>query len=231
MTDATIDRVSVIVPARNEQSLIGRCLRSIRDAEHQLHQRNSTPIRTGITVVLDRCVDATGDIADDHGVRTVAIDAGTVGAARRAGATAALADRTTPADRHWLVTTDADSVVPADWLVEHLRLAERGAHLVTGLVMPDHRDLSAGQRHRWSTTTCRQPGHSHVYGANLGIRADTYWAIGQFPPVPTGEDQALVDAARAAGATIVATDRGTVLTSARRCGRAPDGFAAWLHSG
>lgn len=224
-----IDAVSVVVPARNEERLIARCLRSIADAETRLNADSTSPIPVTVIVVLDRCRDATGTIVRAHQVDALVCDAGVVGVARSAGVDAAMRAVTVPPERHWLVTTDADSAVPRDWLSVHLALAARGAHVVTGLVTPELHHLTPRQQMLWEATTCVHAGHEHVYGANLGMRADVYRAAGGFPALTTGEDQALVDAARSLGATVAATDRGTVLTSARRRGRAPDGFAAWLH--
>lgn len=224
-----VTTIHVIVPARNEERLIGRCLSSIRIAEQHL-ARVAVDVEVALIVVLDRCHDDTARIARRHGARIVSSDAGVVGTARRIGVAAALACMESHAPvQHWVANTDADSAVPPDWLWTHLDLADRGTHVVTGLVVPDH-GLTAHQQFRWHTAHPVRSGHAHVFGANLGIRADTYSAIGGFAPMTSGEDRALVDAARAAGAVVVATDRGIVLTSPRRGSRAPDGFAHWLHT-
>lgn len=223
---AAISRISVIVPAHDEEHLIGRCLRAIRRSADHLH--SVAPARADIVVVLDRCLDETQLVARSHAVRILAIDAGSVGAARHAGVSDALTHNSIHPRQHWLATTDADSVVPPDWLSTHLELAAVGAEVVTGLVTPDH-ELPTLLRHRWAAAHPVRTGHDHVFGANLGIRGDLYRAIGGFPSVRTGEDRALVDAANAVGARITATDRGIVTTSSRRRARAPEGFAHWLY--
>ncbi|MEK8225948.1 hypothetical protein NKG05_07570 [Oerskovia sp. M15] len=66
--------------------------------------------------------------------------------------------------------------------------------------------------------------NGHVHGANLGIRGDLYHAAGGFPGVPEHEDVALVERARRAGARVVASDVGCVLTSGRSTGRTRAGM-------
>src|SRR5690606_39684918 len=39
-----------------------------------------------------------------------------------------------------------------------------------------------------------EDGHPHVHGANLGVSAAAYRAVGGFPPLAAHEDQALVAA-------------------------------------
>jgi hypothetical protein len=72
------------------------------------------------------------------------------------------------------------------------------------------------------------PRHSHVHGANLGLTAQTYRTLGGFPPLPVGEDRALVDQAAAAGHRVHRATDLPVRTSARASARAPAGFAAHL---
>jgi len=72
--------------------------------------------------------------------------------------------------------------------------------------------------------------HSHVHGANLGIRASAYLAAGGFMPLRTAEDHALVAAAARAGCSVLRADDFTVQTSARRQARAPLGFSHLLRT-
>jgi hypothetical protein len=67
-----------------------------------------------------------------------------------------------------------------------------------------------------------------VHGANLGFSAAAYLRAGGFPDVPTGEDHALVAALEAVGCRVLRTRALTVVTSARREARAPDGFSDYL---
>jgi hypothetical protein len=69
-----------------------------------------------------------------------------------------------------------------------------------------------------------------VHGANFGIRADTYLALGGWRgDLSCNEDIDLARRADAAtGVRILRTAALPVLTSARLTGRAPDGFSSYL---
>jgi len=222
---APVAHVAVVIPAHDEEELVGRCLTSVLDAASRLPAH----VTVDVVVVLDGCRDATATVvARFPGVRTVETRGGNVGRARAAGVRAALAATRLPADRAWLACTDADSQVPACWLTEQVRLADAGADVVVGTVRPDPRDLLPHEEQAWRAT--RVPGrpNGHVHGANLGVRADVYRAAGGFSPQREHEDVALVAALRSAGAHVVATDVTDVLTSGRRVGRSPGGYAGFL---
>ena len=72
--------------------------------------------------------------------------------------------------------------------------------------------------------------HRHVHGANMGFRADSYWQVGGFAALASGEDVELVARFESAGLQIARDAQLSVLTSRRRVGRAPGGFAAHLRS-
>ena len=67
-----------------------------------------------------------------------------------------------------------------------------------------------------------------MHGANLGFSAGAYLAAGRFGTGVTAEDHALVRALTAAGSQILRTTTVSVVTSARRCARAPQGFSHLL---
>lgn len=224
-----IRRVAVIIPAANEERLIGRCLASVRAARARL-SRGSPRIQVRIMVVVDGCGDSTGAIAAAcRDVQPVTITARSVGTARRAGASAALAD-TGPASELWLANTDADSEVPVNWLTSMVTEARLGAHVVLGTVTPGA-GLPPAARAEWASRYQLRNGHPHVHGANFGIRGDAYLALGGWQPVATGED---ADLARRAALTghlrISRTASIPVVTSVRRDGRAPRGFSSYLRA-
>ncbi len=218
--------VRVVVPARDEEELLPRCLAALGEAARRL-RRDRPGVDVEVVVVLDRCRDGSERVARSvPGTRVLVANAGTVGRARALGAAVALRSCPEPAARVWLATTDADSEVPPGWLVEHLDLADRGADLVVGTVEPD--DLGPDLLRRWHADHRLGPDHPHVHGANLGIRGDAYLAAGGFGPLPVDEDRELVDRVSGAGRVVVRTDRGRVRTSGRTAGRAPGGFATYL---
>jgi hypothetical protein len=134
-----------------------------------------------------------------------------------------------PADI-WMATTDADTLVPDCWLLRQLRLADKGWDAVAGTIrVADWSGYPPRVRaaFRRGYGAGRGP-HPHVHGANLGFRAATYLEAGGFPDAPTAEDHALVTALASAGGRVVRTRAVTVITSARREARAPNGFSHYL---
>lgn len=226
---SAITTVGVIVPARNEQADIGRCLDAIAVATSRLRKGAGEAVRVRVVVVLDSCTDRTETVADRPGVERVVVEAGCVGTARAAGAAFLLAGAARP-EQIWLANTDADSSVPADWLAEMVAAADRGVGVVLGTVIPavglDHRTLRA-----WHDRHDLREGHRHVHGANFGIRGDVYRSLGGWPALTSGEDEVLAARALACPSVqVVRTAAIPVCTSSRLAGRAPDGFASYLHA-
>jgi len=221
-----IREVRIVVPARDEAARIDRCLDGIAAARAAAH---ALGVRTRCIVVADACRDATAALATAHaGVEVVTVEAARVGVARRIGVDAGGDDGHGIDPRSiWIASTDADSVVPADWLVVQLGLADRGADAVLGLVHLAPSDASAAALARWHA---RSQVGDRIHGANLGVRLDAYRAAGGFPPLSAHEDVSLVAALRDAGRRVVTTSRASVRTSSRHEGRAPSGFASHLRT-
>jgi Glycosyl transferase family 2 len=224
-----ITAIGIVIPARNEQAYLGRCLDAIRAAVTHLRSSAYPAIEIRTLVVLDSCTDRTADIARCYlEVETITADLGRVGAARALGARALLPTST---DRHrhlWLANTDADSAVPAHWLTHMIEDAHRGADLILGTVEPDA-TATPRLRHAWNVRHVAEDGHTHVHGANLGIRSSAYLGLGGWAHDASGEDASLVRAAAADG-TVRTLRSGAipVVTSGRLTGRAPHGFARYL---
>jgi glycosyltransferase involved in cell wall biosynthesis len=215
-----IRRVGVVIPARDEEQLIGACLESVRAASAALGPR----VTTSIIVVADGCLDATAAVAAAvPGVRVLEIESSNVGTARGVGAREAMRR-----GADWIANTDADSRVPIDWLTRQLRLAQAGVDVVIGGVRPDVGDLSAQQIAAWVATHPVGRPNGHIHGANLGVRAEAYRAVGGYRTLPEHEDVDLVERLALAGFDLVALGRGEVLTSGRPVGRTPGGYARFL---
>ncbi len=225
-----IDELAVVMPARNEQAMIARAIEALlAAAEHAVATLDSPP-RIRVVVVLDGCTDGTaGVVASYPEVEAVTREATDgVGPSRRAGAEHVIATSVVPLAALWLASTDADSRVPRDWISRMIELARTGAEVVLGTVIPDE-EASHDVRHAWRRQHLLRDGHRFVHGANFGIRADSYLALGGWPELASGEDVELARlAAERAHMAIVRTAAIPVLTSARLSGRAPRGFAAYL---
>jgi glycosyltransferase involved in cell wall biosynthesis len=222
-----IRAVGVIVPAHNEQDLLPACLASLRRAAQELP---GLPVH--LVVVADACRDLTAQVARRGGAVVVTVGARSAGAARAAGAREILrlTSGLDPADV-WLATTDADSIVPADWLGQQVSCAGDGWDALAGTVqVSDWSGYPPHVRSRFLERYDVSDGavHPHVHGANLGFRASAYLRAGGFPAVTTAEDHALVTALTAQGSRVLRTRDLPVVTSARQEARAPHGFSHYL---
>ncbi|WP_367347079.1 glycosyltransferase family 2 protein [Stenotrophomonas bentonitica] len=212
--------IGVIVPAHDEALAIGHCLSSITAAAADPRLNGEEVV---VVVALDDCSDDTAAVCLEHGVATVVIDARCVGSARAAAATFALAG-----GARWIASTDADTVVPTDWL---WRQVSCGADVFCGVVgVIDWLDYPDAVRAAFSQREIVQDGHRHIHGANLGMSAAAYLAAGGFESLRTGEDVSLVNAMACSGARIAWLARPAVITSARRTGRAQHGFSSFLRA-
>jgi len=226
MIDCNIDHVIAVVPAHNEAASIARTIRRLTHAVAQTPRRTSSRI----VVVADGCTDRTAQISSTFDeVTIVESSPRCVGQARRLGTELALSRSDALPSRTWIVNTDADTLVPADWVSRQLAIASDGTRAVAGIV--DIADASGqsglAARFRNNYTLGDDGTHQHVHGANLGFRADAYLDAGGWRPLHTGEDHDLWDRLRASGQTISTTSL-RVTTSARLTGRAPNGFACDL---
>jgi len=92
-------RISVVIPARNEEAYIQACLRAV----------NTQTLKPDEIIVVDNgSTDRTPEIAAARGAKLVSCPTPGVAAARQAGLEAATGD--------WVATTDADSRPVAGWL-------------------------------------------------------------------------------------------------------------------
>ncbi|WP_265442719.1 glycosyltransferase family 2 protein [Flexivirga meconopsidis] len=227
----TIAQALVVIPARDESALVARAVAAANVARRHAEQQHG--VRTACVVVADACTDDTAEIAACAGAHVVESHCGCVGLARRLGVARARATAATVAvepSRIWIACTDADSVVPPGWLTRQLDHAHDGTDLVLGRVEPDAADLPTDVLRAWRARHDDRDGHRHVHGANLGFRAAPYDAVGGFPAVAHDEDVLLARKLSAGGFVIHADGADPVITSGRRIGRAPSGFAAYLNA-
>ncbi|MCX6408475.1 MAG: glycosyltransferase [Propionibacteriales bacterium] len=218
MPDARIDRIGVVVPARDEEGSLAGCLAALGRAAR------AVGVPVDVVVAVNATRDRSAEVARAGGATVVELALPGVGAARAAGAARLLRGRA--AARTWLATTDADSVVPPGWLAHQLDLAAAGADAVVGTIrLADHEtDRHAAWWQHYRGGLQRVP-HGHVHGANLAVRGSLYLQVGGFAAVPAHEDLDLVTRLDAATGCVVRTVAEPVLTSARTEGRTPVGVA------
>ncbi|MEJ7765282.1 MAG: glycosyltransferase, partial [Acidimicrobiales bacterium] len=183
-------------------------------------------------VVADSCVDTTEAIAKSYEAAAISVAYRNVGAARAAGVTVGLGVLGVwPLSRTWLASTDADTVVPSDWLARQLDLADAGVTAVAGVVRVDSfSDHPSGTAQAFDALYggALHLGHSHVHGANIGTRADAYQRAGGWGELHLAEDHDLWRRLREVGERCLATTSLSVITSGRALGRADGGFADLL---
>src|SRR5580693_4855805 len=99
--------VAVLIPARNEELLIQRCLNSVLAACSRLPSSISTDVVVACDSSTDLTLEITQRVLADGGI-VVATEVAIVGYARRLAARVALQRYAGPPTRCWLANTDAD---------------------------------------------------------------------------------------------------------------------------
>jgi glucosyl-3-phosphoglycerate synthase len=228
----------VVIPARDEQDRIGPCLEALAG------QRGIPLAAFEVLLVLDACTDQTevraAEAAAAHpGLRLRALHGPGrgVGAARKLGMDLAAQLLIATGNRHGLIaSTDADTIVSADWLHEQLALLAGGARAIGGAVhlsSVDGLDEALLERRRvraagrFAAVLARDPGaeHHHFAGASMSLTADAYVTIGGMEPLVALEDEALERRLSEAGIPIERPAGVRVRTAPRLSGRAPRGLA------
>lgn len=234
-----VDALTVVIPARNEVLALPACLEALH-ASFQLAGPHADVILRAI-VVLDSCTDGSDTVvraatqawhqAGRAALESITVMAGGVGLARAIGNVRALALHAGAGhepDTLWLASTDADTLVPGHWISTHLCAARAGEDALVGTVEPDA-TLPLHDRALWLERHHLVEDHPHVHGANLGVRASAYLAVGGYRALTLHEDADLVGRLRAApGVRVRATDAHRVVTSSRLEARASGGFATYL---
>ncbi|WP_341987856.1 hypothetical protein [Azorhizobium sp. AG788] len=253
-------RVIVAIPACDEAERIGNCLDALASQEEWPgHFHRSRDF--GIVLLVNNTSDQTFDMAvallRARNLPFVCADVRLPAEHAHAGAARGLA---MDAAADWLervgndtdgliLTTDADSRVPADWVRRTLAGLPGSIGAVAGRV-----DLDPSEEHELPCRLRRRrrderayeevllalsavidplahdpwPNHGTASGASLAVTLSAYRAIGGSPHVPCGEDRALVAALRWLDIPVRHDPELVVSTSARLAGRARDGFADTL---
>lgn len=235
--------VLVVVPARDEAESIEACLAALVVAVRGAVTSGRVR-RARIAVAAHRCRDDTADRAT-AALRASGLEhlvladekSTTVGGVRTRLVDAVMSDVATSDDaplepsRTWVLSTDADSLVPADWVGALLDVADRtGADLVAGFVglsgwVADPAAVAAYDHLLDAGLTAE--GHDHVWAANLAVSYRAFVAAGGFPSVEHGEERVLAGRVARTG-KVVGALQPVVVTSARMPGRAPHGLGDLL---
>ncbi|CAN6960593.1 MULTISPECIES: glycosyltransferase [Psychrobacter] len=214
-------RIGIVIPAHNEAMTIAKCLASVQSAIDQL----PSTIKAYPLVVLDSCTDDTQKLVKATGVDYLCCNYHCVGQVRDIGIRYAIENGAT-----WLACTDADSVVPMDWLVQQIEhIIYQPTDMICGVVDIDSwAHLTPQTREDYIAHYQDRMGHRHIHGANLSFNSEAYLAVDGFTHLPCHEDVDLVKKFEDQGYAITWSNRVRVLTSSRLKARATEGFAVFL---
>lgn len=234
-------QASVVVPARDEEDLIGACLRALAA------QSDVEPEEYEVLLVLDRCTDDTrtraAEVAATHpDLRLYPLKSPGAGSglSRRVGMEAACRRLLASRGPDGLIcSTDADTVVAPDWLAAQLRAVQEGAKAIGGRIdLADAGTLPADVLHEHAENSrlryeklLRDPGragraeHWQFSGASLALTAETYRDVGGLRPMESLEDEYLEEVLRENGVPIERLLSVRVKTSPRLEGRASRGLS------
>ena len=117
-------RISIVLPAFNEEKLIGATLQAVHAAREAF---TSIDWDSEIIVCDNNSTDRTGELARAAGATVVFEPVNQIARARNSGAAAASGD--------WLIFVDADSHVNRDLLADVAEVIRAGQHLAGGCTL------------------------------------------------------------------------------------------------
>lgn len=240
----------IAVPVRNEAERIAACLRAI-DAQVGL-----APGSLGLVLFLNNCTDGTRAIVESVvptmsvpvRVRVEDFSGAHAGWARRRAMDAAAAWL---GEAGMILSTDADSRVPADWVARNRAAIAGGVDAVAGRVALDASEaallppalLARGALEDAYDTLVTEaearidpdphdpwPCHRTTIGASLAVTRAAYLQVGGMPEIALGEDGAFIAKLLEHGLRVRHATDICVTVSARLTGRAPGGVADTIRS-
>lgn len=202
-------KISIVVPAYNEEKLLGASLRSINAAASAFHERGW---QTELIVCDNNSTDRTAEIAQAEGAVVVFEPVNQIARARNGGAAAATGD--------WLLFIDADSQPSRELLADVADAIATGQYVAGGATVR----LDAWFPGMWSITSFwNMLSRLKKWCAGSFIFCDTeaFRAIGGFShELFVSEEldlsQRLHAHARSQGKRMIILHRHPLLTSARK---------------
>jgi len=250
--DATPTAI-IAIPVRNEVERIEACLQAI-DAQVGL-----APGSLGLVLFLNNCTDGTDALvarlapALSIPVRVASeeFSGAHAGWARRKAMDLAAAWLGDAGNMGIILSTDADSRVPPNWVVRNRAAIEAGADAVAGRVELDAAEaallppslparghlediydalITEAEARIDPDPNDPWPCHRTAIGATLAVTRTAYRAVGGMPEIPLGEDGAFIARLIEHGLRVRHATDVCVTISARLTGRAPGGVADTIRS-
>ena len=167
-------KISVIVPAYNEEKLLGNLLTALGQQTHEPDE---------IIIVDNNSTDHTAAIARSYGVSVVRCVRAGVGSARQAGLEAATGDV--------VLTTDADCLPQSTW-VKYMAEALQDAIAVYGPLrfygVPEADAWFSEYGYKAFLQVSRMAGRPNLAGSNMGFHRTPALEVGGYPLSYTRED-------------------------------------------
>ncbi|MDO8840852.1 glycosyltransferase family 2 protein [Methanocalculus sp.] len=170
--------ISIIVPTYNEESNIEQCLQSL--------SKQTIPRSEYEIIVVDgNSKDRTREIAEQYADMVFIQTSKKVGGARNDGAIASHGDI--------IATTDADCIIPPDWIARIMAgFSDPAVVQLYGLVEP----IEPGIRHKISlalaNTFSRLGYYTHTLyytlGCNTAFRREAFFEAGMYRTIDAGDD-------------------------------------------
>ncbi len=203
-------RLSVVIPAFNEEKLLPSTLKALDDAAKALPAGGQW--RHEVVVCDNNSSDATPTVAAAHGARVVFEPRNMIARARNTGATAARGD--------WLLFLDADSRPSGGLLADMARAADSGSVAGGGATLRMDRGnwLVHGMAGGWNLISRTR---RWVAGSFIFVERTVFEGLGGFDTsLYAGEEiefsKRLHRAARTSGRRVVILHRHPLVTSARK---------------
>ncbi|MBX9931861.1 MAG: glycosyltransferase [Methylobacterium sp.] len=241
------------IPVRNEAERIAACLNAIEA------QAGLKPGSLGVVLFLNNCTDGTGEIVAELRARMsipvkvteLQFAGANAGWARREAMEIAAEWIESGGQAGTILSTDADSRVPPNWVARNLAAIEAGADAVAGRVeldpaeaalLPPSLPARGRLEDEYSALLTEAesildpdphdpwPCHRTTIGATLAVTLKAYRKVGGMPPIALGEDGAFVAALLQHGLRVRHAVDVVVTISARLTGRAPGGVADTIRS-
>jgi len=253
---------SIVVPARNEEELLPSCLRALAE--------QTTPTGSPLShdsyeiiLLINNTTDNSARVAQSFRrlypslqlhilERNFRQSHAHIGYVRRLLMDEACRRLELSGSGNGIIlSTDSDTQVASNWIVQNLAEFASGADAVAGrIVLPEYEQQTLDEAtraiHRYDHLYRRLvswiehrfdpeehdpwPRHHQHFGASIGVRVRTYKSVGRLPPRRYLEDVAFYTALVRNDVRLRHSNRVKVFTSARLCGRAQAGLSAELRS-
>jgi len=169
--------ISVVIPTYNEEKNIEACLKAMTS--------QTLPREEYEVIIVDyKSKDNTCKIAEEYADKVIQQKSKGVGGARNDGAAASRGEI--------IATTDADVIVPKDWLEKIRRDLQRpGVIAVYGPQKPIENSLRAKMFFwlmKWSGLVVQLIGQPYMGGPNSAFKREAFEKVGGYSDLPMQDD-------------------------------------------